>query len=106
MTVLDDAHDEGEETLTLRLSNASGSQVADGEATGTIEPPRTPAGEIRCPCLRSSLLTRSWPNAGCSNANRTIASSISGAVRFCRFGFRRDFSIRASTPSSTACWYR
>ena len=37
VTVLDDAHDEGEETLTLRLSNASGSQVADGEATGTIE---------------------------------------------------------------------
>ena len=36
MTVLDDAHDEGEETLTLRLSNASGSGVADGEATGTI----------------------------------------------------------------------
>ena len=37
VTVLDDAHDEGEETLTLRLSNASGSGVADGEATGTIE---------------------------------------------------------------------
>ena len=36
VTVIDDAHDEGEETLTLRLSNASGSQVADGEATGTI----------------------------------------------------------------------
>ena len=37
VTVLDDAHDEGEETLTLRLSNPSGSRVADGEATGTIE---------------------------------------------------------------------
>ncbi len=35
--VLDDAHDEGEETLTLRLSNASGGHVTDGEATGTIE---------------------------------------------------------------------
>ena len=35
--VLDDAHDEGEETLTLRLSNASGGVLADGEATGTIE---------------------------------------------------------------------
>ena len=34
--VLDDSHDEGEETLTLRLSNASGGRVADGEATGTI----------------------------------------------------------------------
>ena len=35
--VLDDAHDEGEETLTLRLSNATGGKVIDGEATGTIE---------------------------------------------------------------------
>ena len=35
--VLDDSHDEGEETLTLRLSNASGARVTDGEATGTIK---------------------------------------------------------------------
>ena len=34
--VLDDAHDEGEETLRLRLSNPSGGRLADGEATGTI----------------------------------------------------------------------
>ena len=37
VTVLDDAHDEGEETLTLTLSNASGTRIADGTATGTIE---------------------------------------------------------------------
>ena len=37
VSVLDDAHDEGEETLTLRLSNASGAWLSDGEATGTIE---------------------------------------------------------------------
>ena len=35
--VLDDAHDEGEETLALTLSNASGGRLTDGEATGTIE---------------------------------------------------------------------
>ena len=35
--VLDDAHDEGEETLTLTLSSASGGLLTDGEATGTIE---------------------------------------------------------------------
>ena len=35
--VLDDAHDEGEETLTLRLSAATGAVIADGVATGTIE---------------------------------------------------------------------
>ena len=35
--VLDDAHDEGEETLTLRLTAATGAVIADGVATGTIE---------------------------------------------------------------------
>ena len=35
--VLDDAHDEGTETMTLRLSNPSfGLAIGDGEATGTI----------------------------------------------------------------------
>ena len=35
-SVLNDAHDEGSETLTLTLSNASGAVISDGEATGTI----------------------------------------------------------------------
>ena len=35
--VLDDAHDEGAETFTLRLLAASGAAIADGVATGTIE---------------------------------------------------------------------
>ena len=35
--VLDDAHDDTDETLTLTLSNASGARIRDGEATGTIE---------------------------------------------------------------------
>ena len=34
--ILDDGHDEGKETFLLRLSNASGAVIADGEATGTI----------------------------------------------------------------------
>ena len=37
VAVLDDAHDEGEETLTLTLSSPSGLRIVDGEATGTIE---------------------------------------------------------------------
>ena len=35
--ILDDTHDEGQETFTLRLSNASGAGIRDGEATGTIQ---------------------------------------------------------------------
>ena len=37
VAVLDDSHDEGSETLTLTLSNASGARIADAVATGTIE---------------------------------------------------------------------
>ena len=37
VAVFDDSHDEGEETLTLRLSNASSGRVTGGEATGTIK---------------------------------------------------------------------
>ena len=33
---LDDVHDEGQETFTLRLSAASGARITDYEATGTI----------------------------------------------------------------------
>ena len=36
VALLDDAIDEGEETLTLTLSNPSGAYIEDGEATGTI----------------------------------------------------------------------
>ena len=36
VTVLDDAHDEGEETFALRLSGAVGAELADADATGTI----------------------------------------------------------------------
>ena len=36
VAVLDDAHDEGSETLTLTLSNASGARLGDAQATGTI----------------------------------------------------------------------
>ena len=37
VAVLDDSHDEGEETMTLRLSNPSEGRLADAEATGMIE---------------------------------------------------------------------
>ena len=37
VTVLDDDHDEGEETLTLTLRNASGAYIVDDSASGTIQ---------------------------------------------------------------------
>ena len=37
VTVLDDSHNDGEETLTLSLSNASSGVLTDATATGTIE---------------------------------------------------------------------
>ena len=37
IALLDDDHDEGTETFTLTLSNASGAVITDAEATGTIE---------------------------------------------------------------------
>ena len=37
VAVIDDDHDEGEETLTLTLSNASSGRLSDAEATGTIK---------------------------------------------------------------------
>ena len=37
VTVLDDSHNDGEETVTLTLSNPSGGRLTDGQATGTIE---------------------------------------------------------------------
>ena len=37
VAILDDAKDEGEETLRLVLKKATGAVIADGEATGTIE---------------------------------------------------------------------
>ena len=60
--VLDDVVDEGEETFTLRLLNASGAVVADGEATGTI--------------VNSDPLQKMW----LSRFGRTVAGQVVEAV--------------------------
>ena len=62
VAVLDDTKDEGEETFTLRLSNASGAAIADGEATGAIE-----NGD-------------SMPKAWLTRFGRTIAGQVVDAV--------------------------
>src|SRR5439155_2498337 len=49
-------------------------------------------------CFFNSLATRTWPYAGCSNANASTACSICGSARFLRFGFLREISSRAVSP--------
>ena len=60
--VLDDALDEGDETLVLRLSNASEAGIADGEATGTI--------------TNADPLQKMW----LSRFGRTVAGHLTDAV--------------------------
>ncbi|MCY4549598.1 MAG: hypothetical protein OXC28_14625, partial [Defluviicoccus sp.] len=60
--VLDDALDEGEETFTLKLMNARGAAIGDGEATGTIE--------------NSDPLQKLW----LSRFGRTVADHVTAAV--------------------------
>ena len=60
--VLDDVVDEGEETLTLTLSNASGARITDGVATGTI--------------VNSDPLQKMW----LSRFGRTVAGQVVDAV--------------------------
>ena len=62
VAVLDDAHDEGSETLTLALSNASGAYLADGSATGTI--------------TNSDLMPQAW----LARFGRTVADQVLDAV--------------------------
>ena len=62
VAVLDDSHDEGSETLTLRLSNPSGAYLADGVATGTIEN------------------TDAMPQAWIARFGRTVADQVLDAV--------------------------
>ena len=91
VTVLDDAHDEGEETFTLlRLSGAAGAELADAEATGTIsnsDPmPRAWLGRFGRTAwehtltaadqrLRSARITR----ASAAVAGRNVADAHDGA---------------------------
>ena len=62
VTVLDDAHDEGEETVTLRLSDATGATLTDAEAVGTI--------------VNSDPLPQVW----LARFGRTVATHVVDAV--------------------------
>ena len=87
VAVLDDAHDEGEETLTLRLSNASGGQVTDGEATGTIE---------NTDLMPAALLAR----IGRATAEQVVEHIEERMAAPRKRGFRARFAGRELQPGS------
>ena len=62
VAVLDDAHDEGNETLTLTLSNPSGAYLADESATGTI--------------TNDDLMPQAW----LARFGRTVADQVIEAI--------------------------
>ena len=77
--VLDDAHDEGEESFTLTLSNVSGGDawLRDAEATGTI------------------ANTDAMPQAWLARFGRTVAEQVIDAVE-ARFSTPRSAGIEVS----------
>ena len=62
VAVLEDAHDEGKETMTLTLSHPFGAEVSDGVATGTI------------------VNTDAMPRAWLGRFGRTVAGQVVDAV--------------------------
>ena len=87
VAVLDDAHDEGEETLTLTLSNASGGEVTDGEATGTIE---------NADLMPAALLAR----IGRATAEQVVTHIEARIAAPRRRGLRARFAGREFQPGS------
>ena len=88
VTVLDDAHDEGEETFALRLSGAVGAELADAEATGTIvnsDPmPRAWLGRFGRTAWEHTLgaVDQRLRNAGLSRTHAAIGGRSIAAAPF------------------------
>ena len=62
VAVIDDDHNEGDEAMTVTLSNPSGAVIADGTATGTIE--------------NTDLMPQAW----LARFGRTVADQVIDAV--------------------------
>ncbi len=94
VAILDDAIDEGKETFRLRLSNAQGAVIEDGEATGTI--------------INSDAMPRAW----LARFGRAAAEHVAGAIgerlraspgtRVTLGGQELDFSASANPDALTA----
>ena len=85
VTVLDDAHDEGEETFVLALSNPSRARLEDAAATGTIE---------NADLLPAALLAR----FGRASAEHVVEHVEERMARPREPGFRARFAGRDVGP--------
>ena len=115
--VLEDDHDEGSETLTLRLSNAQGARIADGEATGTITNDgaipeawlarfgRTVTGQV-LEAVEARLAVPRTPGAEARLAGRALptwrSEGAAGAGAEAAAAERREEEARAALASMTA----
>ena len=84
VTVLDDSLDEGEETLTLTLSRASGAVIADATATGTI--------------VNSDPVPRAW----LARFGRTVAKHVLEGVEKRMTEPRTEWEREAGSPCRTS----
>ena len=100
VTTLDDAHDEGEETLTLVLSDARGAQIADGNATGRI--------------VNSDPLPRAWlarfGRTAADNAVEAIGDRLRGELTGSSFIYSRPLdglggiTAEPGSPGTWSAW--
>ncbi|MCY4075402.1 MAG: fibronectin type III domain-containing protein [Acidobacteria bacterium] len=87
VALVDDAHDEGAETFTLRLSNVTGGRLEDAEATGTIE---------NKDLMPAALLAR----FGRATAEQVVEHIEERMAAPRRRGFRARFAGREFQPGS------
>ena len=79
VAVLEDLHDEGEETLAFALSGASGATIADGEATGTVAPPRGICA--RTVEVRDAIVAQIEAARDCTQITAAHLASLGGRLR-------------------------
>ena len=112
VTVLTDTDDEGQETLTLTLSNASSATLADATATGTIENGESSSGTQEGPPAEDPpvetpavLLTASFANmpADHNGSNFTFQLSFSENVEAGYARIRDDaFTVSGATIANAS----
>ena len=79
VAVLDDLHDEGEETLAFALNEASGATIADSEATGTVAPPRGICA--RTDAVRDAIVARIQAARDCTQVTAAHLARQGGRLK-------------------------